>query len=218
METNVFLSVFNGENSAFLDGCMGVYAIPYVWIPFALVSIYVVLKNNNFRDFLVISFIIAAMSAILSAYLFFARQPLFALLHSLTNMSCPSDTCMFDGGSFLGMVSVFAAVSYLLLLIRHGALSFSLLLWAVGCVCAESYRAGWCFCDSVADVVVGILFGMVFYVIYMRLSVKRRLGRSNPVSNRFTKSGYDVADIYLMLIILYATFALIPVISFFAVV
>ena len=44
----------NGSDSLFWDGCMQVYTSMLVWMPLALVLVYLLLKNNGVKDFFVL--------------------------------------------------------------------------------------------------------------------------------------------------------------------
>ena len=58
MDTNTFLDIdrymllsLNGSDSIFWDGCMKVYTSMGIWMPLAVVLVYVLIKNNNIKDF-----------------------------------------------------------------------------------------------------------------------------------------------------------------------
>ena len=40
----------NGSDSLFWDGCMQVYTSMIVWMPLAVVLLYVILKNNSVKE------------------------------------------------------------------------------------------------------------------------------------------------------------------------
>ena len=70
--------------------------------------------------------------------------------------------------------------------------------------------------DIIAGTFIGVLVGWLVYRLYVYIqNHKRRTSRRDWISNHYTKSGYLVSDVYLLLMFMYATFAAIPMISFF---
>ena len=58
----------NGSDSLFWDGVMKVYTSMAVWIPLALMLLYVLVKNNNIKDFLLLLLFIALIITITDTY------------------------------------------------------------------------------------------------------------------------------------------------------
>ena len=54
----------NGSDSLFWDGCMLVYTSMAVWAPLALMMLYVLMKNNNIKDFLLLLLLIALVATL----------------------------------------------------------------------------------------------------------------------------------------------------------
>ena len=68
--------------------------------------------------------------------------------------------------------------------------------------------------DIIGGTIVGILSGILMYRLYIYLCKKMRLAGSRDwISTQYTKSGYLVSDIHLILVVLYGTFAAIPIIA-----
>ena len=70
--------------------------------------------------------------------------------------------------------------------------------------------------DILAGTIIGVLTGWGMYRLYMLVNKKMHSGmRRDWISDQYTSSGYQVSDVYLLLITMFGTFAAIPVISFF---
>lgn len=70
--------------------------------------------------------------------------------------------------------------------------------------------------DIIAGTAIGVLVGWLMYLLYNYLLKKqKRYIARDWISSQYTKSGYLVSDVYLLLLVMYSTFAAIPVISFF---
>jgi undecaprenyl-diphosphatase len=103
-----------------------------------------------------------------------------------------------------------------MLLIRHRALSTSLVIWASLNAFTRIYLGLHYPGDILAGMLIGIIVGWGAYRLYQYIqNNKRRNARRDWISDHYTKSGFLVSDIYFLLVVMYATFALIPVISFF---
>ena len=217
---NHLLQTVSGGGSAFFDGCINAYVTPYLWLPLALVLLYVLLKNNSFKNFSVILLLMVAMLGISYLLTIFLLQPLSDYLRSIYNTEALNllDALNFyraKNGSLLILATMVSSLGiFLMLLIRHAAFNVSLALWAaIGCF-AGVYTAANYPWDIVVGILLGLLCGTVAYKIFGNYMSRQRV-RRDWVSNRYTKSGYEVSDIYLLLVFMYATFAATPLVSFF---
>lgn len=213
----------NGSDSLFWDGCMLVYTSMAVWMPLALMLLYVLLKNNNIKDFfllvLLISVVVILTNTISSGICkpFFERwrpthDPMLMHIVDVVNET--------RGGKY-GFTSSHAANSFgiatfIMLLIRNRALSISLIIWASMNAFTRIYLGVHYPGDIIAGTFIGVVVGWAVYRLYVYIQKqKRRNGRRDWISNHYTKSGYLVSDVYLLLMFMYATFVAIPIISFF---
>lgn len=213
----------NGSDSLFWDGSMTVYTSMAVWMPLALTLLYVLLKNNNIRDFFLLIVLIAIVATLTDTISSGICKPFFARwrpTHDPMLMYAVDVVNETRGGRF-GFTSSHAANSFgiatfVMLLIRHRALSTSLVIWASLNAFTRIYLGLHYPGDILAGMLIGIIVGWGAYRLYQYIqNNKRRNARRDWISDHYTKSGYLVSDIYFLLVVMYATFALIPVISFF---
>lgn len=213
----------NGSDSLFLDGCMKVYTSMIVWLPLALMLVYVLVKNNNIKDFFLLLIIIAGVIAITDTISSTICKPYFERWRPTRDpvLMYIVDTVTETRGKDFGFTSSHASNSFgiavfIMLLIKNRALSLSLLLWASMNAFTRIYLGVHYPGDILAGTLIGVLAGWGMYRLYTFIQKKRRKNsRRDWISDQYTKSGYAVSDVYLLLIVMFGTFALIPVISFF---
>lgn len=213
----------NGSDSLFLDGCMKVYTSMIVWLPLALMLVYVLVKNNNIKDFFLLLIIIAGVIAITDTISSTICKPYFERWRPTRDpvLMYIVDTVTETRGKDFGFTSSHASNSFgiavfIMLLIKNRALSLSLLLWASMNAFTRIYLGVHYPGDILAGTLIGVLAGWGMYRLYTFIQKKRRNNsRRDWISDQYTKSGYAVSDVYLLLIVMFGTFALIPVISFF---
>lgn len=216
------LLTLNGSDSLFWDGCMAVYTTMIVWMPLAVFLLYVLIKNNNIRTFLLLIAIIAVVFVITDGITSTICKPFFErwrptrdpelmyLVDVVNGYRCASYGFMSSHAA-----NSFGIATFILLLMRNRALSLSLILWALLNSYSRIYLGVHYPGDIIGGTIVGVLTGVLMYRLYLYLCKKMRLGSRDWISTQYTKSGYLVSDIHLLLVILYGTFAAIPIIAFF---
>lgn len=203
----------SGGKYPFFEGCISAYAMPCVWIPMLLAVLYVLLKNNNLKEFITITSLLITTFALTYTIAEFAMQPLFDNLSSLSSEST-SVILKKETSLLINSANAFAIALFLSMLIRHNALTLSLLIW-VGIGCYTEYHTLACYPKYIlSGAVIGIICGLLAYKLFKYILSKQRKSRRDWISNRFTKSGYEVPDVYFLLVVLYGTFAALPIISF----
>ena len=212
----------NGSDSLFWDGCMTLYTTTIVWMPLLIMLIYVLIKNNNIRDFfflLTMLVIVFLLTDFVSSGIF---KPLFARLRPAHDpeimyiVDVVNEMRSYDF-SFTSShaANSFGLATFIMMLMKNRALSLSLILWASVNAYTRIYLGVHYPADILAGTTVGVIIGLAMYKLYMYIkNLKQRSIHRDWISSHYTKSGYQVSDIYLLLMTMYATFALIPIISF----
>ena len=213
----------NGSDSLFWDGCMLVYTSMGVWIPLAIMLLYVLLKNNNIKDFFLLIVLIAVVATLTDTISSGICKPFFERWRPTNDpmLMYAVDVVNETRGGRYGFTSSHAANSFgiamfVSLLIRNRALSVSLMIWASMNAFTRIYLGVHYPGDILAGTLIGIVVGGLVYRLYVYIqNHSRRTARRDWISNHYTKSGYLVSDVYFLLLFMYATFSAIPIISFF---
>lgn len=230
MDLNTLLNIdrymllsLNGSDSLFWDGCMLVYTSMGVWIPLAIMLLYVLLKNNNIKDFFLLIVLIAVVATLTDTISSGICKPFFERWRPTNDpmLMYAVDVVNETRGGRYGFTSSHAANSFgiamfVSLLIRNRALSVSLMIWALMNAFTRIYLGVHYPGDILAGTLIGIVVGGLVYRLYVYIqNHSRRTARRDWISNHYTKSGYLVSDVYFLLLFMYATFSAIPIISFF---
>ena len=205
----------NGSDSLYMDGVMKVYTSTSVWIPVALVLLFIVLKNNRPRTailtILAVALTIVATDQVSSHLI----KPLVArlrpcndptIMHLIDTVNgYRSGGYSFTSSHACNSFGIFAIVS---LIIRNRALSLSLLLWASINSYSRIYLGVHFPGDILCGAIIGTIIGSMVYLLYA--SVRKRIEYSSVrVTNNYTRSGYLVDDVQVVTASIFVTFVFI---------
>lgn len=207
----------NGSDSLYLDGVMKLYTSTVIWIPMALVLLFVVLKNNSLRGgiltVLTIVLTIVATDQISSHLVkpFIGRlrpsyDPMFMHLVDSFN-SYYSGGKSFTSSHACNSFGIFAIVS---LVVRNRALSLSLLLWAIINAFSRIYLGVHFPGDILCGALLGLAIGGIMYLLYRFIQKKIEYSTVRITTN-YTRSGYLVDDVQIVTAAIYTTFAFISI-------
>ena len=211
------LLTLNGSDSLYMDGVMKVYTSTVVWIPVALVLLFIVLKNNTPRTSLLVVLAVALtviatdqMSSHLIKPLVGRLRPCQdpAIMHLVDTVNgyC-SGGYSFTSSHACNSFGLFVIIS---LIIRNSLLSLSLFVWATINSFSRIYLGVHYLGDILCGALVGSAIGVVMHLIYSY--VHRKIEHSSRrITANYTSSGYLVSDVQAMVAAIYATFVFISI-------
>ena len=193
----------NGSNSLFWDGFMWVATSTYIWIPTAIILLYIIIKNNKIQETLLTIAMIALVITLADQIASGVCKPYF---HRFRPTQDPDIMYIVDivngyrGGRF-GFISshaanTFALTVFLSLLFKNKSLTFMLIFWAI-----------------LFGTLAGCLIGYLMYLLYSFIH-KRIFHQPRCISNKYTASGYLINDINLLFTVLLLTYFMIILLGF----
>lgn len=217
------LLALNGSDSLFWDGCMSVYTTTLVWIPLILVLLYVLFKNNNLRTFFILLAMFVLVFMITNTLTSVVFKPMVERLRPSFDselmylVDIVNDYRSYSYSFMSGhAANSFGIATLAILLIRNTTFSLSVIVWALINCYSRIYLGVHYPGDIIAGIVLGIISGVLVYRLYRFLCKKlRNTGSRDWLSSLYTKSGYMLSDVHLLLVALYGTYAAIPIIAFY---
>lgn len=207
------LLIVNGSDSLFLDGLATALTTATTWIPLYIALFYLVLKNNESMKQILLIVACAALCVVLAGTVDDSFvKPTVARLRPTHDPQIGMMVDVVDGyrGGRYGFFSAHAANTFSIavffcLLIRNGIMSFLLVLWSLINCWTRMYLG----VHYPGDILCGLLWGgfsgLVVYFVYYKINSFMSTGM-RFISSQYTSTGYQLADIDIVINILFFTF------------
>lgn len=205
LDKHLLLSM-NGSDSVVWDAVMMTATSTYVWIPFFLALLYLVMKNNSFKETLCIVGVSAL--AVLLAVLFVSGfcKPHFARFRPTHDPEIMYivDTVNNYRSDLFGFISghatnTFTILVFLSLLVRSGRFTLGMFSWAIFHTYTRIYLGVHYPGDVLCGILCGSLLGVGMYVCY-KFICTRWFDDYVRMSGQCSDSGYFYSDIHIVLL------------------
>jgi undecaprenyl-diphosphatase len=197
------LHSMNGSDSLFLDGMMRTISSGYTWIPLYLALLYIVIRNNENMNQIMLIIGCSAICLVLSEGVADGiAKPLVERLRPTYDPMIRGSVDIVDGITGpqpYGFFSAHAANTFgiallFILIVRSRILSVTLVIWSL----LNGYSRIYLGVHYPGDVICGLLWGsvsaIIAYIVYWR--VHRKIASpDNYISSQYTNTGYSFADI-----------------------
>ena len=195
---------WNGSNSIFEDGFMWVATSTYIWIPLAVVLLYVIIKNNKGSDALLTIIAFALVITLADQIASGICKPLFQRFRPTQDPEIMHLIDIVNGyrGGRYGFISshaanTFGVAVFVSMLIRHKLLTLILFLWASLNAYSRIYLGVHYPGDILFGTLDGCIVGLGIYLIYRWIQYKF-FKPIRYISKQYTSSGYAKSDVLLL--------------------
>ena len=208
---------YNGSDSLFWDGFMWNATNMLTWIPLAIGLLYVIFKNNKWKESLLIIVLLALVITFSDQISSGFCKPYFARFRPTQDPELMYQIDIVNGyrGGIYGFISSHAANTFgiaifLSLIIRSWSLGIVLTVWAILNAYSRIYLGVHYPGDIFFGILTGVGVGILVYFLYNYIQ-KMLLIPTKYISNQYTSSGYLKTDVYLIHTILFLTFFYIAI-------
>ena len=206
------LLALNGSGSLFLDGLVMTLTTAYTWVPLYCALFYLVLKNNDSAQKIILIVVCAALCAFVAGSLDdMVVKPLVARWRPTHDEVIGRAVDVVNGyrGGRFGFFSAhasntFSIAIFFTLLVRSRALSIALILWSLTNCWTRLYLG----VHFPGDIICGLLWGgtvgAAVWFLHRKISKRFSTGRSF-ISTQYTQTGYALNDVDVVITVLVLT-------------
>jgi len=206
------LLAFNGSGSMFLDGLSLTLTSGYTWIPLYIILFYLIVKNNERWRYIFLVMTCVGLCILLSGgFSDLFMKDYVERLRPICEPSLSESVEIIqgynaDGYSFFSShaSNTMAVAVFLFMLVRSRILGISLILWSLVNSWTRLYLGVHYPSDVIVGLVWGALAGCIVYILFLFL-YKRISPKLHYVSSQYTRTGYSLTDIDVVLNVLMMT-------------
>ncbi|MCR5316014.1 MAG: phosphatase PAP2 family protein [Bacteroidaceae bacterium] len=208
----------NGSDSLFWDNLMMCVTNTFSWSLIIIMLLVIFFRNNYVRDAFIILLTIGLMIFVADRLCSGLVKPMVARWRPTQDPEIMYLIDIVDGyrggrfGFFSGHAcNTFCMATFLSLLFRYKAVTFTLYFWSATTTFTRLYLGVHYFGDVTVGLIVGCLIGWGFYYLYDK--VMQRLQSSRLTSDQFTPTGYKKRDMNLFLAVVYFNYICVLLVS-----
>lgn len=208
----------NGSDSLFWDNLMMCVTNTFSWSLIIIMLLVIFFRNNYVRDAFIILLTIGLMIFVADRLCSGLVKPMVARWRPTQDPEIMYLIDIVDGyrggrfGFFSGHAcNTFCMATFLSLLFRYKAVTFTLFFWSATTTFTRLYLGVHYFGDVTVGLIVGCLIGWGFYYLYDK--VMQRLQSSRLTSDQFTPTGYKKRDMNLFLAVVYFNYICVLLVS-----
>ncbi len=208
----------NGSDSLFWDNLMMCVTNTFSWSLIIIMLLVIFFRNNYVRDAFIILLTIGLMIFVADRLCSGLVKPMVARWRPTQDPEIMYLIDIVDGyrggrfGFFSGHAcNTFCMATFLSLLFRYKAVTFTLYFWSATTTFTRLYLGVHYFGDVSVGLIVGCLIGWGFYYLYDK--VMQRLQSSRLTSDQFTPTGYKKRDMNLFLAVVYFNYICVLLVS-----
>lgn len=211
---------FNGSDSLFLDRMSDMLTWGFTWPPLFLALFFLVVKNNETMPQIVLVTCCAGLCILLADGMADGIvKPLVARPRPAMDPYLKYLVDVVDGhrGSGFSFFSAHAANTMSLavffsMLVRNRLFTVVMVLWSLLNCWTRLYLGLHYPVDIVCGLLWGIVSGLISYMVYHKFYYKIS-PKINYISSHYTSSGYSMADIDMVVVVVAGTLAIVTVLA-----
>lgn len=204
---------FNGSDSLFLDHFMSVLTSGLTWLPLYLSLFYLVVKNNETMQQILLIVGSASLCILLADGMAdWIAKPLVARFRPSNDPAIKYLVHIVADrrGSPYGFFSAHAANTmsiafFFCLLVKSKVLNISLILWSLVNCYTRLYLGMHYPLDILTGIVWGVIVGTVVYYLFYLKMYNKISPKLNYISTQYTSTGYALSDIDVVVNVLLLT-------------